>query len=101
MYKLKKAFYGLKQAPRACRLHSYHCENQFQRSENGPTLYIKKKENNILIICIYIDDIIYIGLSQYLIDEFKLSMMSKFDPLLRSSKPMIDPEHPIIILGHI
>ena len=28
---------------------------------------------------IYVDDIIYMGSSQYLIYEFKLSMMSKFD----------------------
>ena len=41
--------------------------------------YINKKENDILIICIYVDDIIYMGSSQYLIYEFKLSMMSKFD----------------------
>ena len=39
----------------------------------------RKKENDILIICIYVDDIIYMGSSQYLIDEFKLSIMSKFD----------------------
>ena len=51
----------------------------FQRSENDPTLYFKKKENDILIICIYVDDIIYMGSSQYLIDGFKLSMISKFD----------------------
>ena len=50
VYKLKKAIYGLKQAPRACRIHSYLSENQFQRSENEPTLYIKKKEDDILII---------------------------------------------------
>ena len=39
----------------------------------------QRSENDILIICIYADDIIYMGSSQYLIDEFKLSMMSKFD----------------------
>ena len=61
------------------RLHSYLCENLFQRTENEPTLYIKKKENDILINCIYVDDIIYMVSSQYHIDEFKLSMMSKFD----------------------
>ena len=66
------ALYGLKQAPRAWydRLYSYFCENMFQRSENEPTLYIKKKKNANLIICIYVDDIIYMGSSQYHIDEF-------------------------------
>ena len=51
----------------------------FQRSENEPTLYIKKKENDLLIICIYVYGIIYMGSSQYLINEFKLSTMSEFD----------------------
>ena len=41
------------------RLHSYLCENLFQRSDTELTLYIKKKENDILVICIYVDDIIY------------------------------------------
>ena len=41
--------------------------------------FIPRKKNYILIICIYLDDIIYMGSSQYLIDEFKLSMMSEFE----------------------
>ena len=44
VYKLKKALYGLKQAPRAwySRIDS-HLENQgFKRSENEPTLYVKR-----------------------------------------------------------
>ena len=51
----------------------------FQRIENVPTLYIKKNENDSLFIFIYVDDIIFVGLSQYRIDVFKLSMMSEFD----------------------
>ena len=51
----------------------------FQRSENEPTLQIKKKDNDILIICIYVDDIIYMGSSQYLINEFRLSMVLELD----------------------
>ena len=35
----------------------------FRKSENKPTLYIKKKENDNLIIYIYVDDIIYMGSS--------------------------------------
>ena len=60
VFKLKKASDGLKQAPIVChgRLHLYLSENMFQRSENEPTLYNKKKENNILIIYIYVNDII-------------------------------------------
>ena len=56
----------------------------FQRSKNEPTLYMTKKNNNTLIICIFIDGIIYMGSSQYLItfiDEFKLSVMIEFNTI--------------------
>ena len=56
----------------------------FQISKNEPTLYMTKKNNNILIICIFIDGIIYMGSSQYLItfiDELKLSVMMEFNTI--------------------
>ena len=53
----------------------------FQRSENDPPLYIEKKDNDILSICIYVNEIILLGSPQYLIDEFKLSIMSNFDSI--------------------
>jgi len=45
VYRLKKALYGLKQAPRAwySKIDSYFQESGFERSENEPTLYVKRK----------------------------------------------------------
>ncbi|PKA46730.1 Retrovirus-related Pol polyprotein from transposon TNT 1-94 [Apostasia shenzhenica] len=81
VYKLKKALYGLKQAPRAwySRLNSYLQQNGFQKSANESTLYTKVKENEILIVCVYVDDIIYTGSSQVLMKEFKYKMMQEFE----------------------
>ncbi|GKV47717.1 hypothetical protein SLEP1_g54586 [Rubroshorea leprosula] len=81
VYKLKKALYGLKQAPRAWygRLDSYLHDNDFHRNENEPTLYVKVKGGDILIICVYVDDIIYTGSSNILIEEFKKNMSAEFD----------------------
>lgn len=81
VYKLKKALYGLKQAPRAwySRLDSYFLQNDFRRSESEPTLYVKVKGNDVLIVCGYVDDMIYMGSSNALVREFKESMMSEFD----------------------
>eukprot|EP00253_Pinus_taeda_P009712 PITA_09712 len=44
--RLKKTFYGLKQAPRAwySRIDSYLLENEFDKSEGEPTVYIKEKD---------------------------------------------------------
>ena len=46
VYKLHKALYGLKQAPRAwySKIDAFFLTNGFERSENEPTLYIKKQE---------------------------------------------------------
>ncbi|GJR61824.1 retrovirus-related pol polyprotein from transposon TNT 1-94, partial [Tanacetum coccineum] len=82
VYKLRKALYGLKQAPRAWykRVDSYFLQHGFVRSENEPTLYVKKSDNgDFLVVCIYVDDMIYMGSSQKLVSEFKSCMMSEFE----------------------
>ena len=84
MYKLRKALYGLKQAPRAwySKINYYFLQNEFKRSNNEPTLYLKKEgEHNILMVCLYVDDIIYMGSSNSLVTEFKKCMMNKFEML--------------------
>ena len=82
VYKLRKALYGLKQAPRAwySKIDSYFHDNGFDRSKNEPNLYMKKQgKNDFLIICLYVDDMIYMGSSSYLINEFKACMKKKFE----------------------
>lgn len=74
VYKLQKTLYELKQAP---RLFS---PNGFERSKNEPTLYIKRQgENDLLIVRLYVDDMIYVGSSSSLINEFKVYMKKKFE----------------------
>ena len=67
VYKLKKVLYGLKQAPRAwySRIDHYFIQHGFERSESEATLYKKKKKgsNDMLLVCLYVDDIIYSGSS--------------------------------------
>jgi hypothetical protein len=81
VYKLKKALYGLKQAPRAwySKIDGYFQEKGYMRSENEPTLYVKKEGNDFIIVCLYVDDIIYTSSSTYLVDEFKTQMMNEFE----------------------
>ncbi|KAL0310423.1 UNVERIFIED_CONTAM: Retrovirus-related Pol polyprotein from transposon TNT 1-94 [Sesamum calycinum] len=44
VYRLKKALYGLKQVPRAwnSKIDGYFKSNEFERSQNEPSLYVKK-----------------------------------------------------------
>ena len=61
IFKLKKTLYGLKQAPRAWyeRLSKFLLENDFKMGKIDTTLFIKTKENDMLLVQIYVDDIIF------------------------------------------
>ena len=58
---LKNALYGLKQAPRAWfeRLSKFLLKNDFKMGKFDTTLFIKIKENDMLLVQIYVDDIIF------------------------------------------
>ena len=61
VFKLDKALYGLKQAPRAWyeRLSSFLILNDFVKGKVDTTLFTKHVDNDILIVQIYVDDIIF------------------------------------------
>lgn len=82
MYRLKKALYGLKQAPRVwySRLNAYFKKEGFQKCPYENTLYVKiGGEGNILIVCVYVDDLIFTGNDYDMFKNFKKSMMNEFD----------------------
>nr|GEY21307.1 hypothetical protein [Tanacetum cinerariifolium] len=61
VYLLKKALYGLKQAPRAWynELSNFLASKAFSKVSIDPTLFITKHEEDILLVQIYVDDIIF------------------------------------------
>ncbi|GJZ20384.1 retrovirus-related pol polyprotein from transposon TNT 1-94 [Tanacetum coccineum] len=61
VYKLKKVLYGLKQAPRAWydMLSSILISQQFTKGAVDPTLFTRHAGNDILLVQIYVDDIIF------------------------------------------
>ena len=81
VYKLQKALYGLKQAPRAWyeRLSNFLQEKEFSRGKVDTTLFIKRKNNDILLVQIYVDDIIFGSTNDSLCKEFSLDMQSEFE----------------------
>nr|GEV03237.1 putative ribonuclease H-like domain-containing protein [Tanacetum cinerariifolium] len=80
VYKVVKALYGLHKAPRAWyeTLASYLLENSFQRGKIDQTLFIKRKKDDILLVQIYIDDIIFGSTDKYLCKAFEKLMKDKF-----------------------
>ena len=80
--RLKKALYGLKQAPRAwyTRIDSYFQENGFLKCPYEPTLYIKSdSHDHMLIVCLYVDDLIFTGNDSSMVAAFKKAMSSNFE----------------------
>ena len=81
VFKLKKALYGLKQAPRAWyeRLSKFLISSGFKMGKIDTTLFIKLRENDILIVQIYVDDIIFGATNVSLCEEFAKSMHNEFE----------------------
>jgi hypothetical protein len=80
VYKLKKVLYGLKQAPRAwySKIEAYFYRENFEKCPHEHTLFVKHAENKILIVSLYVDDLIFTGNCEVLIDDFKCSMKKNF-----------------------
>nr|GFA09653.1 hypothetical protein [Tanacetum cinerariifolium] len=72
VYKLKKSLYGLKQASRAWydMLLSFLISQDFSKGLVDPTLFIRRNGNNLLLVQIYVDDIIFVASSLELCDLF-------------------------------
>nr|GEZ46854.1 retrovirus-related Pol polyprotein from transposon TNT 1-94 [Tanacetum cinerariifolium] len=80
VYKLKKALYWLKQAPRAWydMLSSFLLSQDFSKGSVDPTLFIRKNGNDLLLVQIYVDDIIFAAHTLELCELFANLMCSKF-----------------------
>nr|GEX12562.1 hypothetical protein [Tanacetum cinerariifolium] len=93
VYKLKKALYGLKQDPRAWydMLSSFLLSQDFSKGSVDPTLLIHRNDNELLLVQIYVDGIIFAASTPELCDifskimclKFKISMIGKISFFLR------------------
>ncbi|GKB43269.1 retrovirus-related pol polyprotein from transposon TNT 1-94, partial [Tanacetum coccineum] len=81
---LKKALYGLKQAPRAWydMLSSFLISQQFSKGAVDPTLFTRHAGNDILLVQIYVDDIIFASTNTAMCNEFANQMTNKFKMLM-------------------
>ncbi|GKD67844.1 retrovirus-related pol polyprotein from transposon TNT 1-94 [Tanacetum coccineum] len=81
VYRLKKALYGLKQAPKAWydKLSNFLVSKGFSKGSINPTLFITKKGEDILLVQIYVDDIIFGSTNPKLSKRFEKLMHNKFE----------------------
>ncbi|GJX99170.1 retrovirus-related pol polyprotein from transposon TNT 1-94 [Tanacetum coccineum] len=82
IYRLKKALYGLKQAPRAWydKLSSFLIEHHFTKGIVDLNLFTRRHGDDILLVQIYVDDIIFGSTNLcYKDSEFELIAYSDAD----------------------
>nr|GEW33828.1 putative ribonuclease H-like domain-containing protein [Tanacetum cinerariifolium] len=80
VYKVVKALYGLHQAPRAwyATLSSFLENNRYRRGAIYKTLLIKQDKNDIMLVQVYVDDIIFGSTKKSWCNEFEELMKNKF-----------------------
>ncbi|GJX22857.1 putative ribonuclease H-like domain-containing protein [Tanacetum coccineum] len=80
VYKVVKALYGLHQAPKAwyATLSTFLLKNRYKRGTIDKTLFIKKDNNDIMLVQVYVDDIIFGSTKRSWCDKFEALMKSRF-----------------------
>ncbi|TLX69860.1 hypothetical protein E9993_22705 [Labilibacter sediminis] len=81
VYKLDKALYGLHQAPRAwyATLTEHLLQNGYTRGTIDQTLFMKKEKQDMIVVQIYVDDIIFGSTSQAMCKDFEAVMKKRFE----------------------
>nr|GEU84337.1 retrovirus-related Pol polyprotein from transposon TNT 1-94 [Tanacetum cinerariifolium] len=81
VYRLRKALYGLKQAPRAWydELSKFLTSKGFTKSTIDPTLFTIRYGEDILLVQIYVDDIIFNSTNPKYTKRFEKLMYNRFE----------------------
>jgi hypothetical protein len=86
VYRMRKALYGLKQAPRvlyglkqAPRLREFLFNKGFEMGKIDKTLFLPRHGDDILIVRIYVDDIVFGGSPHSLAARFVEDMSKEFE----------------------
>ena len=76
-----KSLYGLKQVPRAWyhKLDKYLHQQGLKKGVADNNLYIKVEGNNLLIIFVYVDDIIFGSKTKLMSQFFAVAMQQEFE----------------------
>ncbi|GJY50434.1 retrovirus-related pol polyprotein from transposon TNT 1-94 [Tanacetum coccineum] len=84
VYRLKKALYGLKQAPRAWydKISSFLIEHHFTKGIADLTLLTRRHVDDILLVKIYVDDIIFRSTKPVFAKRFENLMKDNLDMLM-------------------
>ncbi|GJR82198.1 putative ribonuclease H-like domain-containing protein, partial [Tanacetum coccineum] len=111
VYKVVKALYGLHQAPRAwyATLSTFLLKSGYRRGTIDKTLFIKKDKNDIILVQVYMDDIIFGSTKKSWCDEFEaliknrfqMSSMGELTFFLGLQKPLVKDEEATDVDVHL
>ena len=78
--KLVKTLYGLKQSPREWNavMHTFLVSQGFSQSQADPCLYVRGKDDSLLLVATYVDDIITAGKSEIEIEKFRSKLRNEY-----------------------
>jgi hypothetical protein len=81
VYRLRKALYGMKHAPHAWygRLRGFLFCKGFEMGKVDKTLFLLRQGDDILIVQVYVDDIVFGGSSHSLVERFVEDMRKEFE----------------------
>ena len=79
--KLVKSLNGLKQAPKQWHEKFDHTmmANGFKINECDKCVYVKETDNDYVILCLYVDDMLIVGSNDKIVKSIKSMLNSKFD----------------------
>ncbi|GJU11478.1 putative ribonuclease H-like domain-containing protein [Tanacetum coccineum] len=97
VYKVEKALYGLHQAPRAWyeTLSTYLLDNGFHRVQIDKTLFIRRHKDDIQLVQVYVDDIIFGSTKKEMIEilkKFDFASIKTTSTPIETNKPLIKDE---------
>jgi len=78
--KLKKSIYGLKQASRNWHhtIDQWMKEYRFQASDADPCVYVKRQNQDVIVVIIWVDDLIIAGSGKQIVQDFKAAISKRF-----------------------
>nr|GEZ04678.1 retrovirus-related Pol polyprotein from transposon TNT 1-94 [Tanacetum cinerariifolium] len=89
------ALYGLKQAPRAWydELSMFLLQNHFFKGTTDPTLFIRRFHDDILVVQVYVDDIIFGSTHPRYIQLFSDLVKSRFEMSMMGEMTFVTPSN--------
>ena len=81
VYRLHKALYGLKQAPRVWnkKIDGFLREKEFVKCKTEHGVYVRINKSELLILCLYVDDLLITGSCKKEIEDFKSDLNKEFE----------------------